>query len=668
LTEEEERKRRERRVLVMAPTVRDGALTRSLLERADLASEVFDDLSRLCQELERGAAAIVLPEEAVAEGGRGPVARHVASQPPWSDLPILILARPGAVSADVAEAMEMLGNVTVLERPMRVAALVSALRSAVRARSRQYQIRDHLAERERGEQLVRQTLDEMHTLLEALPIGVFIAHDAQCQRVTGNRAANELLRAPRGANLSRSAPDGPDVVRFRIRRDGKQMAVHELPLQRAARGERVRSEALEYAFDDGAVMHATVSAMPLLDARGAPRGAVGAIMDMTEHKRNEAVLRDADRRKDEFLAILAHELRNPLAPIRNSLHLLRMSSDVSAATRRVSEMMERQVDLMVRLVDDLLEVSRITRGTISLRTETIDAGTVVRRSIEASRALVEAAGHRLVLELPDDPVYVDADAARLEQVIANLVNNAAKYTDAGGEVRLAMQRRDGDCVISVCDTGVGIDAAKLPTVFDLFMQINPHGRRAQGGLGIGLTLVKRLVEMHGGRVEARSEGPNRGSEFIVRLPLAAQPAPTPARQPVHDAAAARPRRVLIVDDNKDAGESLAMLLDILGIESRVERSGQDALDALPGYLPSVVILDIGMPGMDGHEVARRIRARSEFNDVVLVALTGWGQAEDRRRSRLAGFDHHLTKPAALDDLKRLLGTVEDDHFHAPLGA
>jgi len=302
-------------------------------------------------------------------------------------------------------------------------------------------------------------------------------------------------------------------------------------------------------------------------------------------------------------------------------------------------------------------VSRITRGTISLRKELIDVAVVVRRSLEANRALLEAAGHRVLLELPAEVVTVDADAARLEQVIANLLNNAAKYTDAGGEVRLAMRREGDEAVISVRDTGVGIEPEKLRVVFDLFMQVDPHGGRAQGGLGIGLTLVKRLVEMHDGRVEARSEGRGRGSEFIVRLPVAVGSATATPQEAQDEARVARTRRVLIVDDNKDAAESLAMLLDILGVGTRVERSGPDGLSALPAYRPDVVILDIGMPGMDGHEVARRIRARSEFDDVLLVALTGWGQAEDRRRSRLAGFDHHLTKPASLEDLQRLLGNV-----------
>ena len=648
----------EQRVLVLAPTTRDAELTQTMLGRAGIACECFADLEPLCVALEHGAGAVLFPEEAVEQGRSGSLGRYLASQPPWSDLPVLILARQGAVSGGVAQAMDLLGNVTVLERPTRVAALVSAIRSALRARQRQYQIRDHLAAQERTENLLRQNVEEMQTLLETLPIGVFIAHDADCRRITGNRSASELLRMSAGDNLSKSAEPGQAPTHFRVCRNGIELAPAELPMQRAARGERVRGEALDEVFADGTTINIQVSAMPLFDSTGQPRGAVGAITDVSEHKRNELALREADRRKDEFLAILAHELRNPLAPIRNSLHLLRLTSQHDPTARRVGEMMERQVDLMVRLVDDLLEVSRITRGTISLRKEGVEVAAVVRRAVEASRALIEAAGHRLLIEVPSEPLLLEADPVRLDQVIANLLNNAAKYTDPGGEIRLSVRRDSREVLIAVRDTGVGIAPEKLPKVFDLFMQVEPHGQRAQGGLGIGLTLVKRLVELHGGRVEARSEGKGHGSEFIVRLPLTApQKRQTTAHASNGTTTPQDARRVLVVDDNRDAAESLAMLLGMMGAETRVENCGPDALAAMATYRPAIVMLDIGMPGMDGHEVARRIRQKPEYDHVTLVALTGWGQEEDRRRSRGAGFDHHLTKPAALDDLQALLGEV-----------
>jgi len=402
------------------------------------------------------------------------------------------------------------------------------------------------------------------------------------------------------------------------------------------------------------VVNTIVSARPLYDAAGNPRGAVGAIMDVSAHLRSEAALREADKRKDEYLAILAHELRNPLAPIRNSLHLLRLATGHDPNAVRATEMMDRQVTVMVRLVDDLLDVSRITRGAISLRKEPVEIAAAVRRAVDANRALIEAAGHRLILRVPSTALVVDADPVRLEQVIANLLNNAAKYTDKGGEIRLTVEQTGDTVSICVHDTGVGIDPAMLPGVFDLFMQVEPHGRRAQGGLGIGLTLVKRLTEMHGGSVEARSEGPGRGSEFILRLPLMStrRPAPAPAAPEAEPVPGTR--RVLVVDDNRDAAESLAMLLRHLGAEVTVAFNGPDALAAVAAHQPSIVLLDIGMPGMDGYEVARQIRAQPQWRDLTLIALTGWGQEDDRERSRQAGFDHHLIKPADMTALKSLL--------------
>jgi signal transduction histidine kinase/DNA-binding response OmpR family regulator len=623
------------------------------MARAGIACEAHVSLDALSAALFEGAGAVILPEEFLEHAVEGPLGRYLAEQPPWSDLPILMIARRGAASDDVAQAMERLGNVTVIERPTRIAALVSAARAALRARQRQYQIRDYLTEREASSRLLRQSVEEMQTLLSTLPIGVFIAHDPECRLITGNRSATDLLRMNPGENLSKSAGDDSAPAHFRVRSQGVELAPRDLPMQRAARGEEVHPVRLEHVFDDGTVLNTLASAMPLYDPAGNPRGAVGVVIDMTAHLRNEAALRDADRRKDEYLAILAHELRNPLAPIRNSLHLLRAASANDVAASRAAEVMDRQVNVMVRLVDDLLDVSRITRGTISLRKEPVEIAAVARRAVEANRALIEAAGHRLVVQLPTEPLLVDADPVRLDQVIANLLNNAAKYTDAGGEIRLVVEPAADVVSIAVRDTGVGIDAAKLAGVFDLFMQVEPHGRRAQGGLGIGLTLVKQLTEMHGGTVEARSEGPGRGSEFIVRLPLLSGTREAPPSAPaVADTAQADPR-VLVVDDNRDAAESLALLLQMLGATTRVEGSGEAALRALAEFRPTLAIVDIGMPGMDGHEVARRVRARPEFDTLTLVALTGWGQAEDRRLSMLAGFDRHLTKPASLDDLQGL---------------
>jgi two-component system CheB/CheR fusion protein len=394
-----------------------------------------------------------------------------------------------------------------------------------------------------------------------------------------------------------------------------------------------------------------------LDPAGRPREWVGTCVDVDESVRAAEALREADRRKDEFLAILAHELRNPLAPIRNSLHILRLSSQGDPATTRVGEMVERQVNHMVRLIDDLMEVSRITRGKIELRKETLEIGGIVRAAIESSRPLIDARRLQLAVELPPEPLTLDGDAVRLTQVVTNLLNNATKFTEPSGRIRVAVRRESDRVAISVSDTGAGIPREMLTRVFDLFTQGGAD--RSQGGLGIGLALVKTLVELHGGSVTARSDGPGAGSEFLVRLPL-----DTAGRrdEPSAEHAPRRPTRrsrVLVVDDNRDGAESLGRLLELLGAEVRTEYGGQAALDMIGSYRPALVLLDIGMPELDGYEVARRIRERPELRDVTLVALTGWGQEADRLRSRRAGFDRHLVKPAAIGDLEALLASLED---------
>ena len=398
------------------------------------------------------------------------------------------------------------------------------------------------------------------------------------------------------------------------------------------------------------------TAAPRYAPDGSFLGFIGSVIDISERKRAEDALLEADRRKDEFLATLAHELRNPLAPIRNSLHVLRLAPTQGATAERLHGMMERQVNHMVRLVDDLLEVSRITRGKIELRRERVELAAVVRAAVETSTPLIDAGRHELEVELPEQALALEADPVRLAQVLGNLLNNAAKYTRRGGQIRLTARRRGGEVEISVRDNGVGIPDEMLPKVFDLFTQVDRTLSSAQGGLGIGLTLVRRIVELHGGRVEARSGGANAGSEFVVVLPLAGDPQSSEeangddAGVPGELAA----RRVLVVDDNRDAAESLGILLRFLGAEVQVANDGLSALAQLREFRPSAVLLDIGMPGMDGYEVAARIRALPDFRGVLLIALTGWGQADDRQRSRDAGFDHHLVKPVDVPVLQGLL--------------
>jgi signal transduction histidine kinase/CheY-like chemotaxis protein len=369
-------------------------------------------------------------------------------------------------------------------------------------------------------------------------------------------------------------------------------------------------------------------------------------------------LREADRRKDEFLATLAHELRNPLAPVRNALQILKMPRVDVETAGRTRDMMERQVQHLVRLVDDLLDVSRVMRGKIDLRRERVELATVVARAIETVQPLVDAQRHELSVRMSSDSLLLDADPVRLAQVVGNLLTNAAKYTEPGGRIRLTAER-DGDMAsLRVRDNGIGIAPHMLPRIFELFVQVDHAATRSQGGLGIGLTLVKNLVEMHNGIVQARSEGVGHGSEFVVKLPLVGpafrqDDAPENGRQAEQQPPPSG-RRLLVVDDNQDAADSLAVLLRLQGHEVRVAYSGMAALEMTKTYSPDVVFLDIGMPGMDGYEVARRLRQQPGLGNVVLAALTGWGQQEDRRRTAEAGFDHHLVKPPEPEALERLL--------------
>jgi signal transduction histidine kinase len=516
------------RVLVLAPTSGDAALTRSILAEAGLACQVCADLREASREMSYDAGALLLTDDDVGSRDMNSLLDALRSQPAWSDIPVLVLSGSGADSMAAARAMELLGNVTVLEKPVRVTTLVSSLRTAIRARRRQYQIRDQL---------------------------------------------EELRQA-------------------------------------------------------------------------------------------EAQLRDTDRRKDEFLATLAHELRNPLAPIRNALHIMRLTGNDKAAVEQAREMMERQLGQMVRLIDDLLDMSRITRGKLDLRKERVDLAAVVRNAVDTSGPLIEASGHTLEVNLPAQPVYLDADPVRLAQVLANLLNNAAKYMERGGHIWVAAERRDNAVRLSVRDAGIGIPASALASIFDMFTQVDHSLEKAHGGLGIGLTLVKRLVEMHGGSVEARSAGVGKGAEFVARLPIATSaPSPHDAAEDVRQADALK-YRILVADDNGDAAESMGTMLRLLGNEVRTVRDGQQAVEEAEAFRPDVVLLDIGMPRLNGYEAARRIRKSRWGKNMLLVALTGWGQDEDKRKATEAGFDQHMTKPVDPRRVEQLVAGLDAGRSHS----
>ncbi len=434
---------------------------------------------------------------------------------------------------------------------------------------------------------------------------------------------------------------------------------HEI-LGRLRRGERVEHFETVRVAKGGRRIDTSLTVSPVRDAEGRVVGASKVARDITDRRRAEEALKEADRRKDEFIALLAHELRNPLAPIRNGLQVLRLSDDLGVRERS-QEVMDRQLGHMVRLIDDLLDVSRISQNKMELRRSRVLLAEAVGSAVETARPLIDAAGHELTVSLPPDPVYLDADLTRLAQVFANLLTNSAKYTERGGRIWLTATPAGGEVAVTVRDTGIGIPAAALPTVFDKFSQVGRSVERSTGGLGIGLALVKGLVEMHGGSVTVASEGPGRGTEFTVRLPaLATDP------QPYHHDPGRRVgrvtgpvRRILVVDDNRDSAGTMAEMLVILGHQVRTAHDGVEAVEAVEQFRPQVVLMDVGMPRLNGFEATRRIRAQAWGRAMTIVALTGWGQEGDRLRSKEAGCDGHLVKPVSLPDLEKLLAELTE---------
>ncbi len=411
--------------------------------------------------------------------------------------------------------------------------------------------------------------------------------------------------------------------------------------------------------ENGRQIPVAINVSPLRNRDGDVTGASSIIHDITERREAEEVLKAADRRKSEFLAMLAHELRNPLAPVRNSLQIMRLAGDDQATVDQAVATIERQVTQMVRLVDDLLDVARINRGKIELRRERVALKPVIDQAVEVSRPLVAKRRHELTLELPSQPVFLHADPTRLAQVLSNLLNNACTYTEPGGRIWFSAERQGSDVLISVKDSGVGIPADMLPQIFELFTQVDQTLERSQGGLGIGLALVKQLVELHEGTIEASSDGPGLGSEFVVRLPLLIeQHAEDHAAAPMTRIAATSSRRILVVDDNEDSAKSLAKLLSIAGHETRIAFDGLEAVAAAEEFRPDVVLLDIGLPRLNGFEACRRIREKAWASAITLVALTGWGQDEDRLKAKDAGFDHHLVKPPEYTALTEILLRIE----------
>jgi PAS domain S-box-containing protein len=495
----------------------------------------------------------------------------------------------------------------------------------------------------RAAEALRESEERFRRIVETAAEGVGVI-DAESRITYVNRRMAKMLGSTVEDMLGRFPND------FLFAED-VEAARHEFRLKRAGnRGPfdfRLRRK-------DGSAIWASIASSPMFGDDGRFVGVLGMFSDVTDRKRLEEALKEADRRKDEFLAMLAHELRNPLASVGNAAQVLKRFGPADPQLQWAREVIDRQLRHLSRLVDDLLDVSRITHGKVTLQKEPVELAAVVARAVETVRPLIEDRGQELSVSLPPGPVRLEADLTRLAQVLGNLLTNATRFTGPGGRIGLTAAADGAEVVLRVRDSGIGIPAELLPQVFDLFTQGDRSPARSEGGLGVGLTLVKSLVEMHGGRVQALSDGPGKGAEFVVRLPIVqAQQTAQVAAPPEHAPVSFLPRRILVVDDHVDTAELQALLLRAAGHEVRTAHDGPVALEAARAFRPGIVILDIGLPGMDGYEVARRLRGEPGLEEVLLIALTGYGRDEDRRRCREVGFDHHLVKPVDSDALQRL---------------
>ncbi len=504
-------------------------------------------------------------------------------------------------------------------------------------------------------------IQELQTILNTVPVGINIAQDPECKTITSNRVLAEMLGMPYGENVSKSRPDAYNLP-YRVFKNGVEVPASALPMQCAARdGTEINGELLEFVRADGSAIEALVFAKPIRGDNGRIQGAVGICVDITARRQTEEALREANQQKDRFLAVLAHELRNPLAPIRGAVQLLQLlGSDVPDKGLAI-EVIDRQVDMLSRLVDDLLDVSRISKGKITLRKEPLEISAAIQRAIDTALSSIHSRGQTLSVTLPNEPLYVEGDPARIEQVFCNLLNNAAKFMDPGGRIEVSCKHEDGKAVIRFVDHGRGLRPETIARLFEPFYQADQGLARSEGGLGLGLTLAKQLVDLHGGTIAAESDGLGQGSVFTVRLPAIEVPARVggkPSRPPTA-ATEARPLRVLIVDDSQDATMTMKLLLEIRGHEAATAANGPQALKVFDEFQPQVVLLDIGLPEMDGYEVAKRLRAKEPRDAVKIIATTGYGRDEDRVRATEAGFDYHLTKPVNFKTLEDLLNTIRE---------
>lgn len=506
-----------------------------------------------------------------------------------------------------------------------------------------------ISERKRTEDKLREREEQLQLFIEHAPVSIAMFDRDMCYLAASNRWKTDF-HLPEDMPLMGQShyelfPEVPERWKDAHRR--------------GLAGETLRKDEDPFERLDGSLQWLKWEVLPWFSGDNHVGGILIAAEEISERVRTQQALQEANRRKDEFLAMLAHELRNPLAPIHNAVQILRMTGSQNPVLEQTTGMIERQVNHLVRLVDDLLDVSRVSRGKIKLRKEIIDLEDVILQAVETSQPLIEARGHELQVSLPQHTVRLDGDFTRLAQVISNLLNNSAKYTDAGGKLALSVEQQKGsaEVLIRVHDNGHGIDPGILDSLFELFYQADRNLDRAEGGLGIGLSLVKNIIEMHGGQVEARSEGRDKGSEFIIRLPcLTDEPASRFVQVMSEQAKSASGRHILLVDDNPDVIDSMALLLSLYGHEVLQSQNGQEAIEIALREQPDLILLDIGLPGMDGYQVCREMR-NAGLNTAMIVALTGYGREEDRGRAADAGFDHYLAKPVDVAVLEELLDSL-----------
>jgi len=500
---------------------------------------------------------------------------------------------------------------------------------------------------------LQRSSQELRTLLDLIPAGVAIAHDVKCDQITVSPRFARMLGLDETVSNASYTGDQRAKLPYVCMIDGTEIPGEQLPMQVAARsGHEVHDIELDLVFDDQRITHLIASAAPLFDAEGRVRGAIGVHTDITALKTAQRELERMDRQKDVFLATLAHELRNPLAPIGYAAAMLRRNAD-PVAVGEASLIIERQSAQMRQLLDELLDMSRVTRNVIELRREPVDLCGILRNEVQALQAQLDEHQKQIVVHC-DSPAWVMGDETRLHQIIGNLLSNAGKYTQQDCHIEIALQAHADEIVLRVRDDGIGIAPADLPRVFELFAQIRKPGNAPSGGLGIGLAVVRRLVELHGGHVGVHSEGLGKGTEFVVSLPRLQAACPEIETHSSSEPVAPREARVLVCDDNVDAADTLAQLLQMYGFDVRVTYDGTSAKLAAEEFTPDAAVLDLGLADVAGEDVARWIRDQPWGRDLLLIAVTGWGQDEDRRRTTAAGFDHHLVKPVDPDELLQLL--------------